>query len=76
MRVLFGQKDTKETFLECFLNSCQEWFLERDRLLRSASVSSQRWSAFINFLSEMYLKVVQANQSQGVGNSVLGCTRN
>ena len=52
--LLLRQKETNETFLESLLNACQEWFQERDRLLRS---SSQRWVAFINFLNEMYIQV-------------------
>ena len=51
------QKETKETFRESLLNTCQESYQERDRVLRSASGSSQRWVAFINFLNEMYLQV-------------------
>jgi hypothetical protein len=51
------QKETKETFRESLLNTCQESFQERDRILRSAGESSQRWVAFINFLNEMYLQV-------------------
>ncbi len=51
------QLESDATFLESTLNACQEWFQDRDRVLRSPSVSSQRWAAFINFLSEMYLKV-------------------
>ena len=54
------QKETKETFLESLLNTCQESFQERDRLLRSAG-SSQSWVAFINFLNEMYLQVTLAS---------------
>jgi len=50
------EKETKETFLESLLNTCQESFQERDRLLRSAG-SSQSWVAFINFLNEMYLQL-------------------
>jgi len=54
------EKETKETFLESLLNTCQESFQERDRLLRSAG-SSQSWVAFINFLNEMYLQLKRMN---------------
>ncbi|XP_057369101.1 polyadenylate-binding protein-interacting protein 1-like isoform X2 [Daphnia carinata] len=55
------EKETKETFRESLLNTCQELFQERDRLLRTASESSQRWVAFINFLNEMYLQLKRRN---------------
>lgn len=55
--MLLMQKERKETFRESLLNTCQESFQERDRLLRSAAGSSQRWVAFINFLNEIYLQV-------------------
>lgn len=55
------EKETKETFRESLLNTCQEMFQERDRLLRTASESSQRWVAFINFLNEMYLQLKRRN---------------
>ena len=51
------QKETKETFRESLLNTCQESFQERERILRSAIETSQLWVAFINFLNEMYLQV-------------------
>jgi len=58
--------ESDATFLESTLNACQEWFQDRDRVLRSPSVSSQRWAAFINFLSEMYLKLKRRQQQQPV----------
>jgi len=47
------ERERKETFLESLLNNCQEWYHERDHLLRSDSKSG-RWSAFMSFLNEMY----------------------
>jgi len=47
------EREKKETFLESLLNNCQEWYHERDHLLRSDSKSG-RWSAFMSFLNEMY----------------------
>jgi len=57
------EKETKATFLESLLNTCQESFQERDRLLRS-SASSQSWVAFINFLNEMYLQLKRMHSSK------------
>merc|ERR1712106_685975 len=45
------ERERKETFLESLLNNCQEWYHERDHLLRSDSKSG-RWSAFMSFLNE------------------------
>eukprot|EP00092_Neocalanus_flemingeri_P024241 GFUD01026290.1.p1 GENE.GFUD01026290.1~~GFUD01026290.1.p1 ORF type:complete len:291 (+),score=89.38 GFUD01026290.1:121-993(+) len=47
------ERERKETFLESLLNNCQEWYHERDHLLRSDSKSG-RWAAFMSFLNEMY----------------------
>jgi len=48
------EREKRETFLESFLNSCQEWFHERSSLLRSPASSPGRWAAFMCFLNEMY----------------------
>lgn len=48
------EREKKETFLESLLNTCQEWYHERDSLLRSPSSSPGRWAAFMAFLNEMY----------------------
>lgn len=48
------EREKKETFLESLLNSCQEWYHERNSLLRSPSSSPGRWAAFMCFLNEMY----------------------
>jgi len=45
------ERESRETFLESFLNSCQEWYHDRERLLRQTTT---RWTAFISFLSQMY----------------------
>lgn len=47
------EREKKETFLECLLNTCQEWYHARDQLLRHED-SPHRWPAFICFLNEMY----------------------
>ncbi|KAK2714340.1 uncharacterized protein LOC136039788 [Artemia franciscana] len=55
------EKETGETFYESLMNACQEWYRDRDRLLRSpvgppgVSNPSPRWVAFICFLHELYL---------------------
>lgn len=49
------ERETKETFLESLLNTCQEWFHERETILMSKSgESSGRWVSFMSFLNEMY----------------------
>ncbi|XP_046457150.1 polyadenylate-binding protein-interacting protein 1-like isoform X1 [Daphnia pulex] len=63
------EKETKETFRESLLNTCQESFQERDRILRSAGESSQRWVAFINFLNEMYLQLKRRNFNSKIKTS-------
>lgn len=47
------EREKKETFLESLLNTCQEWYHDRDHLLRS-DFKSGRWSSFMSFLNEMY----------------------
>ncbi|XP_013789465.1 uncharacterized protein LOC106473329 isoform X2 [Limulus polyphemus] len=60
-------KDKSETFLESLLNSCREWYNERDKLLRSSLTSChsgpdgtgetpRRWTAYIFFLTELFLR--------------------
>merc|ERR1711881_15641 len=48
------EREKKETFLESLLNNCQEWYHERDHLLRSSTSPPGRWPAFMAFLNEMY----------------------
>lgn len=50
------QKETKETFLESLLNTCQQWYQDRARLLYD-NTTCYRYSAFMTFLNEMYCQV-------------------
>ncbi|XP_050720505.1 CBP80/20-dependent translation initiation factor-like isoform X5 [Eriocheir sinensis] len=59
------QKEKNETFLESLLNTCQEYFQERDRLLRNNPPAPYpgfvpahpRWIAYMTFLNEMYTQL-------------------
>ncbi|XP_059483967.1 uncharacterized protein LOC132201652 isoform X2 [Neocloeon triangulifer] len=62
------EKEKQETFLETLLNTCTQWYHERDRHLRlSASTavllqgapapSCPRWVAYMTFLNEMYCQL-------------------
>ncbi|GLH00182.1 Uncharacterized protein GBIM_06631 [Gryllus bimaculatus] len=52
------EKEKKETFLESLLNTCQQWYHERERVLRSTpSGSNLRYCAFMQFLNEMYCEL-------------------
>lgn len=59
------EKEKSETFLESLLNSCQEYFQERDRLLRNNPPATYagfvpahpRWIAYMTFLNEMYTQL-------------------
>lgn len=55
------EKETKETFLESLLNLCQQWYQERERVLKTSSSSgaspNPRFCAFIHFLNEMYCEL-------------------
>merc|ERR1712110_1390100 len=44
------EREKKETFLESLLNTCQEWYHERERLLQTPA----RWAAFMSFLNDLY----------------------
>ncbi|XP_043202565.1 CBP80/20-dependent translation initiation factor-like isoform X9 [Amphibalanus amphitrite] len=56
------ERERTETFLETLLNTCQEWYQQRDRLLRPHQSTfgngfvpaSPRWIAFITFVNELY----------------------
>merc|ERR1712241_1034206 len=54
------ERERKETFLESLLNTCQEWYHERDRIIKAENKAG-RWAAFMSFLNELYglLKRVQ-----------------
>ncbi|XP_071535666.1 uncharacterized protein [Panulirus ornatus] len=59
------EKEKNETFLESLLNTCQEYFQERDRLLRNNPPAPYpgfvpahpRWIAYMTFLNEMYTQL-------------------
>jgi hypothetical protein len=62
------QKEKQETFLETLLNTCTQWYHERDRHLRinashavllpgAPAPSCPRWVAYMTFLNEMYCQV-------------------
>lgn len=54
------EKEKKETFLESLLNTCQQWYQERDRVLRStgpSGTSNSRYCAFMHFVNEMYCEL-------------------
>lgn len=48
------EKEKKETFLESLLNTCQQWYQERDRMLKGTPPKAP---AFMAFLNEMYCQV-------------------
>lgn len=63
------EKENGDTFLESLLNSCREWYNERDKLLRSSFTTSsstvttqfgggsKRWTAYISFLTGLYMRL-------------------
>ncbi|PNF28717.1 hypothetical protein B7P43_G07857 [Cryptotermes secundus] len=55
------EKETKETFLESLLNLCQQWYQERDRVLKNVlscgASPNPRFCAFMQFLNEMYCEL-------------------
>uniref|UniRef100_A0A1A9W5B7 MIF4G domain-containing protein n=1 Tax=Glossina brevipalpis TaxID=37001 RepID=A0A1A9W5B7_9MUSC len=54
-------KEQKETFLEAILNTCRQWYQEREKLLFSIqgmkSPSRARFTAFMAFLTEMFCQL-------------------
>ena len=44
------EREKKETFLESLLNTSQEWYHERDRILQAGP----KWAAFMSFLNDLY----------------------
>ncbi|XP_026295251.1 ras guanine nucleotide exchange factor P isoform X1 [Apis mellifera] len=50
------EKESKETFLESLLNTCQQWYQDRVKILYDGS-SYHRYSAFMTFLNEMYCQL-------------------
>ncbi|KAJ3655483.1 hypothetical protein Zmor_014613 [Zophobas morio] len=48
------EKATNQTFLESLLNMCQQWYQERDKILRGIKAGDgTRFTAFMWFLTEM-----------------------
>ncbi|XP_055377320.1 probable serine/threonine-protein kinase tsuA isoform X2 [Condylostylus longicornis] len=54
-------KEAKETFLEALLNTCRQWYQEREKILypgQSMKNSSRsRFTAFMAFLTEMFCQL-------------------
>jgi MIF4G domain len=54
-------KEQKETFLEAMLNTCRQWYQERDKVLgampNSKNPSRPRFTAFMAFLTEMFCQL-------------------
>ncbi|CAH0398190.1 unnamed protein product [Chilo suppressalis] len=52
------ERETTETFLESLLNTCQQWYHDRDKLLGSIVGGGRpRLMAFLSFLLEMYCQL-------------------
>ncbi|XP_044728279.1 CBP80/20-dependent translation initiation factor isoform X3 [Chrysoperla carnea] len=48
------EKEKNETFLETLLNTCQQWYQDRDKILRNAKTGEgSKFTAFMWFLTEM-----------------------
>lgn len=48
------ERERTETFLESLINICQQWYQERDRILRNVRAGDgSRFTAFMWFLTEM-----------------------
>lgn len=54
-------KEKKETFLEAVLNTCRQWYNERDKVLgvppNSKGPVRPRFTAFMSFLTEMFCQL-------------------
>lgn len=54
-------KEKKETFLEALLNTCRQWYQERDKVLGSLmnikNPARPRFTAFMAFLTEMFCQL-------------------
>ncbi|XP_037074618.1 uncharacterized protein LOC119095864 isoform X3 [Pollicipes pollicipes] len=67
------ERERTETFLETLLNTCQEWYQQRDRLLRPHQSTfgngfvpaSPRWIAFTTFINELYALLKRRQVSTG-----------
>ncbi|KAL0838576.1 hypothetical protein ABMA28_016672 [Loxostege sticticalis] len=52
------ERETGETFLESLLNTCQQWYHDRDKLLGAMVGGGRpRLMAFLSFLLEMYCQL-------------------
>ncbi|XP_032517800.1 CBP80/20-dependent translation initiation factor isoform X1 [Danaus plexippus] len=52
------ERENTETFLESLLNTCQQWYHDRDKLLGAVvSGGRPRLMAFLSFLLEMYCQL-------------------
>lgn len=52
------ERESTETFLESLLNTCQQWYHDRDKLLGSTVGGGRpRLMAFLSFLLEMYCQL-------------------
>lgn len=65
-------KERKETFLEALLNTCRQWYQEREKILgpaiNSRNPSRPRFTAFMAFLTEMFCQL-KRRQLQQRGDS-------
>ncbi|XP_067135073.1 MIF4G domain-containing protein isoform X2 [Centruroides vittatus] len=86
------EKEKGNTFLESLLNSCREWYNEKDKLLRNPisgtnilvsgnGAGSKRWTAYVSFLMELYLRlkshhrtVTLANNAESTGSNTTAQT--
>uniref|UniRef100_A0AAG5DCK8 MIF4G domain-containing protein n=1 Tax=Anopheles atroparvus TaxID=41427 RepID=A0AAG5DCK8_ANOAO len=54
-------KEKKETFLEALLNTCRQWYQERDKVLgmmqNAKNPSRPRFTSFMAFLTEMFCQL-------------------
>ncbi|XP_060535506.1 CBP80/20-dependent translation initiation factor [Cylas formicarius] len=49
------KEEKNQTFLESLLNTCQQWYQERDKILRGIKAGDgTRFTAFMWFLTELY----------------------
>lgn len=49
------EEEKNQTFLESLLNTCQQWYQERDKILRGIKAGDgTRFTAFMWFLTELY----------------------
>lgn len=71
------ERESGNTYLETLINTCQEWYQERDKLLRSNNTlstysggfvpASPRWIAYVTFINELYTMLKRAHLISSVG---------